>query len=70
MYIYSDIYMFSVNQIKNTFEFLFSDVIRSMIGTLLWIGVITAWVTIYQLNRADWGEIGDNLSFIIPKGIA
>lgn len=43
-------------------------VIRSGIGTCLWtIGIVT-WISIYQLNRADWGELGDKLSFLIPLG--
>lgn len=46
-----------------------SDVIRSMIGTVIWIAIITTWVTIFQLYRADWGETADRISFIIPKGI-
>jgi presenilin enhancer 2 len=46
-----------------------TDVIRSMIGTVLWVGVIVAWVTVFQLNRASWGATGDDISFIIPKGI-
>lgn len=44
-------------------------VIRSMIGTVIWIAIITTWVTIFQLYRADWGETADRISFIIPKGI-
>lgn len=44
-------------------------VIRSMIGTVIWIALIVTWVTIFQLYRADWGETADYMSFIIPKGI-
>lgn len=43
-------------------------VIRSMIGTVLWVGVVVAWVTVFQLNRASWGATADYLSFIIPAG--
>ncbi|KAL3885266.1 hypothetical protein ACJMK2_025353 [Sinanodonta woodiana] len=45
-----------------------SYVIRSMIGSLIWIAVIVTWVTIFQLNRASWGATADYLSFIIPRG--
>jgi len=44
--------------------------IRSGIGVLVWTAIIAAWVTVFQMNRADWGATGDQLSFIIPKGIA
>ncbi|XP_005111898.2 gamma-secretase subunit PEN-2 [Aplysia californica] len=45
-----------------------SYVIRSMVGTILWLAVIITWVVIFQLNRADWGITGENLSFLIPTG--
>jgi len=44
--------------------------IRSGIGVLVWTAIIAAWVTVFQMNLADWGATGDQLSFIIPKGIA
>ncbi|XP_074662003.1 gamma-secretase subunit pen-2-like isoform X2 [Tubulanus polymorphus] len=44
-------------------------VIRSMIGTCIWIAIITTWVSIFQLHRASWGATADYISFIIPKGI-
>lgn len=44
-------------------------VIASSIGTLLWIGVIVAWFTTFQLMRAQWGEFADSISFNIPRGI-
>jgi len=45
-------------------------VIRSAIGTVIWTAGLTAWITIYQLHRAQWGELGDKLSFLIPLGEA
>ena len=48
---------------------LLSDVIRSMIGTVIWIGIVVTWVTLFQLNRAEWGATVDHISFITPKGI-
>ncbi|KAL5020360.1 hypothetical protein ScPMuIL_003252 [Solemya velum] len=44
-------------------------VIRSMVGTLIWLAIITTWVVIFQLNRASWGATADYMSFIIPKGM-
>merc|ERR1711976_933661 len=44
-------------------------VIHSMLGTLVWIAIVVAWVTVFQLHRADWGETADRMSFIIPKGV-
>ncbi|CAH1795840.1 unnamed protein product [Owenia fusiformis] len=45
-------------------------VIRSGIGTLICTGAFIAWVVVFQLHRAEWGETADRLSFIIPRGIA
>uniref|UniRef100_A0AAZ1Y2F4 Gamma-secretase subunit PEN-2 n=1 Tax=Oreochromis aureus TaxID=47969 RepID=A0AAZ1Y2F4_OREAU len=42
---------------------------RSALGLLLWVAVLTTWITIYQHFRAEWGEVGDYLSFTIPLGI-
>ena len=43
-------------------------VIRSAVGAVVWTAGLAAWITIYQINRASWGEIGDKISFIIPLG--
>ena len=45
-------------------------VIRSCIGTIIWLGGLVAWVSIFQLNHASWEELGDRLSFLIPLGEA
>ena len=50
-----------------TFVF-FSDVIRSVIGSVIWTAVIVTWVVIFQLKRAEWGASADYISFIIPRG--
>lgn len=42
---------------------------RSALGVLLWVTVLTTWITIFQHFRAEWGEVGDYLSFTIPLGI-
>ncbi|XP_061920211.1 gamma-secretase subunit PEN-2 [Entelurus aequoreus] len=42
---------------------------RSAVGLLLWVAVLTTWITIYQHYRAEWGEMGDYISFNIPLGI-
>ncbi|KAF4086314.1 hypothetical protein AMELA_G00104400 [Ameiurus melas] len=41
---------------------------RSALGLLLWVAVLTTWITIFQHNRAQWGEVADYLSFTIPLG--
>jgi len=46
-----------------------SDVIWSAVGVLVWTGIVVAWVTVFQLNRAEWGAAADEMSFIVPKGI-
>ncbi|XP_076438453.1 gamma-secretase subunit pen-2-like [Babylonia areolata] len=45
-------------------------VIRSMLGTVVWMGLVVTWVTVFQLNRSSWGATADYMSFIIPKGYA
>jgi len=44
-------------------------VIRSGIGATFWLGAFVAWTCVFQINRAAWGELGDQLSFVIPRGI-
>jgi len=43
-----------------------SYVIQSMVGSFVWLVVLIVWISIFQLNRASWGKIGDQISFIIP----
>ena len=43
-------------------------VIRSAIGAFVWTIGVAIWISIYQLNRAYWGELGDKISFLIPLG--
>ncbi|XP_032082961.1 gamma-secretase subunit PEN-2 [Thamnophis elegans] len=42
---------------------------RSALGLLFWAIVLTTWSCIFQARRAEWGELGDYLSFTIPLGI-
>lgn len=41
----------------------------SLIGAIIWTMVLITWVTIFQLKRVDWGQTGDRLSLVIPKGM-
>ncbi|XP_044763772.1 gamma-secretase subunit pen-2 [Coccinella septempunctata] len=43
-------------------------VIYSAIGATVWIVVLTAWIITFQVNRDNWGEFADRISFIIPLG--
>lgn len=43
-------------------------VLLSALGASIWIIALIIWITIYQLNRAVWGEFGEYISFIIPLG--
>lgn len=43
-------------------------VVKSMIGTFVWTGILTAWIVVFQLNRVSWGVTADYISFIIPRG--
>ncbi|XP_046452875.1 gamma-secretase subunit PEN-2-like [Daphnia pulex] len=44
-------------------------VIRSGIGAFVWLVIFISWTCVFQINRASWGELGDQLSFVIPRGI-
>ena len=45
-------------------------VIKSICGTVVWIAGLSAWISVFQSNRAAWGEFGDRMSFLIPLGEA
>lgn len=57
-----------ISTVHNPVLSTFTDVIYSTIGSLVWLIAIVTWVTIFQLNRASWGEFADRISFIIPLG--
>lgn len=42
----------------------------SAIGALVWAIGLGTWITVFQANRAAWGEFADDISFIIPFGKA
>ncbi|ENN78012.1 gamma-secretase subunit pen-2 [Dendroctonus ponderosae] len=44
-------------------------VVCSGLGALLWLLGVGAWVVVFQVNRARWGAMADQLSFIIPLGM-
>lgn len=52
------------------FFYFLSDVILSAIGALLWAIGLAVWITIFQTNRVAWGSFADDISFVIPLGIA
>jgi presenilin enhancer 2 len=43
-------------------------VIISGIGCMLWTSALVAWISVFAVNRADWGATADYLSFNIPIG--
>ncbi|XP_070551332.1 gamma-secretase subunit PEN-2-like [Ptychodera flava] len=45
-------------------------IIRSAIGAVIWLAVITAWIVVFQIYRPVWQPFADYISFMIPKGIA
>lgn len=56
--------------IKHSASIPFADVIFSGIGSIIWIVALVTWVLAFQMNRAEWGEFADSISFIIPLGRA
>eukprot|EP00117_Sycon_ciliatum_P009743 scpid93035/ scgid11912/ Gamma-secretase subunit PEN-2; Presenilin enhancer protein 2 homolog len=45
-----------------------SYVIRSLVGAIVYMAGIIAWIAIYQTNRQDWGEAAWKLALVIPNG--
>lgn len=43
-------------------------VVASAIGALSYFVAFVAWIVVFSNNRAQWGELGDRLSFNIPTG--
>ncbi|KAL1451360.1 hypothetical protein WDU94_005745 [Cyamophila willieti] len=43
-------------------------VIISAVGALVWAVVLGVWNYLYQTRRSEWGEWGDAVSAIIPRG--
>ncbi|XP_033836531.1 LOW QUALITY PROTEIN: gamma-secretase subunit PEN-2 [Periophthalmus magnuspinnatus] len=41
---------------------------RSALGVLLWAVIFVPGLQCFQHYRAEWGEVGDYLSFTIPLG--
>lgn len=44
-------------------------VVLSGIGALVWLAGLVSWCVVFSQKRSEWGEIGDKLSFVIPKGV-
>jgi len=47
---------------------VYSDVIRSAIGAVVWLVIICTWNIIFQLLRTRMGPTGDYLTFVLPRG--
>ena len=45
-------------------------VIMSGIGSVICLTALICWMSVFIHNRAEWGELGDRLSFNIPTGSA
>ena len=45
------------------------DVVGSVIGALVALGALIAWVIFFKTRRLEWGALGDSMSFVMPKGV-
>eukprot|EP01147_Barroeca_monosierra_P009906 gene9906-2091_t len=43
-------------------------VVSSAVGAFIYFTAWITWIAIFQEKRSEWGEAGDRLSMIIPKG--
>ena len=53
---------------KNGNRLIRKYVAGSMLGTVIWIGIVVIWVTVYQTQRPNWGAFGDYISLTVPYG--
>ncbi|XP_066256180.1 gamma-secretase subunit pen-2 [Euwallacea similis] len=44
-------------------------VIFSAIGAVLWLIILVSWIATFQINRVNWDEFAERISFIIPLGL-
>lgn len=44
------------------------DIKYSLIGTILWLVISSAWFGVFVANRVQWGLAADKLTVVIPKG--
>ena len=54
-------------------HFLFQSTIKKLViasgfGALVWLVGIIAWMSVFTMNRAEWGAVADRMSFNIPVG--
>lgn len=49
-------------------RFFSQDVIRSAIGTVVWLAIMISWNVTFQMLRTNMGAAGDALTFILPRG--
>ena len=49
-------------------RFIKGYVIKSAAGGIIWLIVLTCWIVIFQQKRLSWGEYGDALSIVMPRG--
>jgi hypothetical protein len=46
----------------------FTDLIQSAIGVTVWTVLLVTWNVLFQSYRVEWGAVGDQLTFILPRG--
>jgi presenilin enhancer 2 len=44
------------------------DVIRSAVGTFVWLIIIIIWTVMFQVFRTKMGPAGDYLTLVVPRG--
>lgn len=44
--------------------------VHSGIGSIVWLCLIVAWNIVFHIHRVEWDAIGDQLTFVIPRGKA
>lgn len=55
---------------KLRFIHLKLDLIQSLVGACIWVCIIITWNVVFQAKRVEWGSLGDDLTFIVPRGRA
>lgn len=68
LWIVNGVWFFKEAIKKNGNQLIRRYVAGSMLGAVIWIAIFVVWISIYQTQRANWGNFGDYISLTLPYG--
>lgn len=54
---------------KSLILIILVDIYLSLTGCIFWFILLTTWYALFVNKRVAWGEGGDRITVVIPKGI-